>query len=96
MFLYILLAAPVLLLLARRLVTRRPPPGRAPVVATSKGKIEGELCFSSNGRVFSSFNGIPFAKPPVGKLRFLRPQTPDKVDIYQYSIFIIHTIHKER
>jgi len=44
------------------------------LVSIKTGKVEGELSFSTNGRVFSTFNGIPYAKPPVGKLRFLRPQ----------------------
>jgi len=57
------------------------PEGAPPVVTISSGQVEGELCYSGNGsRVFSSFNGIPFAKPPLGKYRFLRPQPVDKWD----------------
>ena len=41
------------------------------------GKIQGELGTSTAGRVFHSFNGIPFAKPPVGPLRFLKPEAVD-------------------
>ena len=78
MLLYVLLAIPVILMLRR--MFRRPsvPPGSAPVVTIKTGKVEGELCYSTKGRVFASFSGIPFAKPPVGKLRFLRPEPADK------------------
>ena len=78
MLLYVLLAIPVILVLRR--MFRRPsvPPGSAPVVTIKTGKVEGELCYSTKGRVFASFSGIPFAKPPVGKLRFLRPEPADK------------------
>ena len=41
---------------------------------TLEGKIEGEFLSSSGGRQFASFNGIPYARPPVGTLRFLKPQ----------------------
>ena len=78
MLLYVLLAIPVILMLRR--MFRRPsvPPGSAPVVTIKTGKVEGELCYSTKGRVFASFSGIPFAKPPIGKLRFLRPEPADK------------------
>ena len=59
--------------------------GPAPVVTTASGQVEGELCHSSDGRLFYSFDGIPFAKPPVGKLRFLRPQKNDKVCIFHHD-----------
>ncbi len=40
-------------------------------VETTYGKIEGVL-----GEGISIFRGIPFAEPPVGKLRFQAPQKP--------------------
>ena len=42
------------------------------IVETGLGKVEG---FQSDGvRVF---RGIPFAKPPVGELRFRAPESPE-------------------
>ncbi|KAB0800464.1 hypothetical protein PPYR_06204 [Photinus pyralis] len=45
-----------------------------PLVQTSLGKISGFYMSSFGGRVFSAFEGIPYAKPPVGDLRFEPPQ----------------------
>lgn len=36
----------------------------------NQGKIKGSYLKSRNGRVFEAFQGIPYAKPPVGDLRF--------------------------
>ena len=44
------------------------------------GKVEGELCYSTAGRIYSSFNGIPYAKPPVGARRLLKPEAPESWD----------------
>lgn len=41
-----------------------------PTVQTPSGKIKGHYEKSLNGREFRSFEGIPYAKPPVGLLRF--------------------------
>lgn len=40
------------------------------VMIPSLGQVIGTFSSSSKGRKFSSFRGIPYAKPPVGKLRF--------------------------
>lgn len=42
-------------------------------VTTPKGQIIGEN-ITVDGRQISRFLGIPYAKPPVGPLRFARPQ----------------------
>lgn len=47
------------------------------IVDTKYGKIQGVQWRSVNGDMYYSFEGIPFAKPPVGELRFLAPQEPD-------------------
>lgn len=46
----------------------------SPVVRTKEGLIKGTYSFSKNGRLFNIFRGIPYAKPPVGDLRFGAPQ----------------------
>ncbi|XP_031353001.1 venom carboxylesterase-6-like isoform X2 [Photinus pyralis] len=45
-----------------------------PFVLTSLGPIRGFYKSSFHGRKFSAFEGIPYAKPPVGDLRFEPPQ----------------------
>ena len=42
---------------------------------TSFGAVKGSKEKSENGKSFCSFRGIPYAAPPVGRLRF-------KVDIF--------------
>ena len=41
---------------------------------TSKGLIKGKLVDYSDGRKVYEYLGIPFAKPPVGDLRYKDPQ----------------------
>lgn len=42
-----------------------------PIVAIpSLGQVRGSFLISVNGRQFLAFRGIPYAKPPVGNLRF--------------------------
>jgi para-nitrobenzyl esterase len=49
-----------------------PPTSDPLVVATDKGLVKG----TQNG-IVSAFEGVPFAKPPVGKLRFMAPEPAD-------------------
>nr|CAD7414171.1 unnamed protein product [Timema poppensis] len=46
-------------------------------VITSKGELQGKKVSSKVGGVFYSFQGIPYAKPPVGPLRFKPPEPPE-------------------
>lgn len=39
-------------------------------VSVKQGTLEGIVSTSRNGTEYYSFYGIPFAKPPVGELRF--------------------------
>ncbi|XP_049820690.1 venom carboxylesterase-6-like isoform X3 [Aethina tumida] len=48
-----------------------------PEVETSLGKIRGLVRQSFGGRKYAVFEGIPFAKPPIGDLRFEDPQSID-------------------
>jgi len=45
-----------------------------PVVKTSTGPVKGYQTKSYEGRTVTAFEGIPYAKPPVGDLRFKEPQ----------------------
>lgn len=49
------------------------------VISTSDGKIQGKL-LSVLGSDVRAFLGIPFGKPPVGKLRFRAPEPVEKWD----------------
>lgn len=55
-------------------------------VATEYGLIEG---LPGNNHIVSVFKGIPFAKPPVGELRWKAPQPPDvwegTLEAYKFS-----------
>lgn len=44
------------------------------VITTALGKIRGTVLPSQLGRNFYAFRGIPYAKPPVGNLRFKPPE----------------------
>lgn len=41
-----------------------------PIVTLEQGKLIGRTGTDYDGRTFYSFQGIPYAKPPLGKLRF--------------------------
>lgn len=40
------------------------------IVTVEQGKLKGKTDIDSAGNVYYSYQGIPFAKPPLGKLRF--------------------------
>ncbi|XP_061496509.1 putative inactive carboxylesterase 4 [Anopheles gambiae] len=48
-----------------------------PVVCISDGCLRGTVLQNSVGSSYPAFLGIPFAKPPIGKLRFANPQPND-------------------
>lgn len=39
-------------------------------VQIAKGSLKGQILKSRDGRPYYSFRGIPYAKPPIGELRF--------------------------
>ena len=41
-----------------------------PVVEISEGKLQGKIATSRDGREYFQFLSIPYAKPPLGPLRF--------------------------
>ncbi|XP_050358467.1 juvenile hormone esterase-like isoform X2 [Nymphalis io] len=52
----------------------------SPIVRVEEGELQGKLVNSPNGKAFYSFQGIPYAKPPIGSLRFKAPQPPESWD----------------
>jgi carboxylesterase type B len=48
-----------------------------PIVTVSNGKLRGKSGKNIHNGQFYSFQGIPYAKPPVGSLRFKAPQPPE-------------------
>ena len=51
-----------------------------PEVQIKTGAIFGKYRKTQSGNSFSSFTRIPYAKPPVGSLRFAYPEPADKWD----------------
>ncbi|KAJ9595640.1 hypothetical protein L9F63_013170, partial [Diploptera punctata] len=44
-----------------------------PLVFVEEGAMHGTYLASANGRTFAAFQGIPYARPPIGKYRFKDP-----------------------
>ncbi|XP_077297270.1 para-nitrobenzyl esterase-like isoform X2 [Arctopsyche grandis] len=49
-----------------------------PEVTVEQGRLRGCTLTTENGYSYSGFMGIPYAKPPIGELRFRDPQYPEK------------------
>lgn len=47
-------------------------------VFTTYGPVQGLLQNGDRNTIYYSFRGIPYAKPPLGTLRFKDPQYPDR------------------
>ena len=57
--------------LVPNLLLNAPPSSTSgPVVEISNGPVRGTTLTSRSGRVFNAFYQLPYAEPPVGKLRF--------------------------
>ncbi|XP_015432556.1 PREDICTED: venom carboxylesterase-6-like [Dufourea novaeangliae] len=54
----------------------------APRVKTPFGAIRGEYRKSQHGRTYEAYEGIPYAEPPLGRLRF-QPPKPVKKWLYE-------------
>ncbi len=63
-----LLPVSVLLLLPGLLTRGQEEDG--PVVELSSGTVRGSYRTSYGGETFASYQGIPYAAPPVGELRY--------------------------
>ncbi|CAF4887377.1 unnamed protein product [Pieris macdunnoughi] len=51
-----------------------------PTVRVEQGQLQGKLVNGPSGKGFYSFQGIPYAAPPLGSLRFKAPQPPQPWD----------------
>ncbi|GMS94265.1 hypothetical protein PENTCL1PPCAC_16440, partial [Pristionchus entomophagus] len=51
------------------------PPSR--LVETAYGPVQGRRLVSRGGKCVDAFQGIPYAKPPIGPLRFKKPEPLD-------------------
>lgn len=47
------------------------------IVEIEQGKIKGQVLKNFDNFEYCSFKGIPYAKPPIGELRFTVPQPPE-------------------
>ncbi|GMR37683.1 hypothetical protein PMAYCL1PPCAC_07878, partial [Pristionchus mayeri] len=48
------------------------------IVETKYGRVRGRRLIYKGEKKVDAFQGIPYAKPPVGELRFEKPQPPEK------------------
>ncbi|GLH15213.1 Esterase FE4 [Gryllus bimaculatus] len=48
-----------------------------PIVRTAQGEIRGQQKEAVTGSTYLSWNGVPYAKPPVGELRFKDSLSPE-------------------
>lgn len=60
-----------------------------PTVIIEQGKLRGKICKDYNGRPFYSFQGIPYAKPPVGDLRFKVSKVNNKSKKYVCKLCLL-------
>ena len=60
------------------------------VVSTTYGKVQG---ITENGYV--AFKGIPFAKPPVGELRWREPQDPEPFNLDELAVDAVTALGRE-
>ncbi|RZB94407.1 COesterase, Abhydrolase 3, and/or DUF2424 domain containing protein [Asbolus verrucosus] len=49
-----------------------------PELTIVQGKLRGSVATNVIGETYYRFQGIPYAKPPLGELRFKAPQPPEK------------------
>lgn len=71
---YTLLVGLTKFMVSNKMIKIFPPPER-PIVEVRQGKLRGVTSTLPNGSTYHYFKGVPYAKPPVGELRF-RPPVP--------------------
>lgn len=59
-----------------------------PLVKLPQGKVHGVVLETPKGKQFEAFLGIPYAKPPIGELRFQEPKPLEKwIGTYNASTY---------
>ncbi|XP_045450639.1 juvenile hormone esterase-like [Melitaea cinxia] len=48
-----------------------------PIVKVTEGQLSGKICNISDDKQYFAFKGIPYARPPLGELRFAPPEPPE-------------------
>lgn len=70
----------------------------APRVKTSLGNIKGYLKISKHGKLYEAYEGVPYALPPIGELRFkvritlctpIVPYESYEVELFSINFYII-------
>uniref|UniRef100_A0A0B7BI03 Carboxylic ester hydrolase n=3 Tax=Arion vulgaris TaxID=1028688 RepID=A0A0B7BI03_9EUPU len=60
----------------------------SPAIKATAGTFQGAVLTAKNGKLYNAFRGIPFAKPPVGDLRFRAPVAASHIDgVYDATDF---------
>ena len=85
------------LVMAANYFFTKPPVRRVPVVDNKKPDVttvvtidQGQLTGVYNkDHTVKAYGGIPYAKPPVGELRFREPQAPDKWEAASSAAFLL-------
>ena len=68
-----------LIVSATTVATQAVSPHSGPTVNVQQGTLRGTYLTSRNGKQFAAFQGIPYAQPPTGDLRF-------KVRLFYFKI----------
>lgn len=65
-----------------------------PTVTTPKGEIEGHVGLTVNLNPFYKFEGVPYAEPPVGELRFEVRRAYSTVSLrWDTALFIFSSLY---
>lgn len=81
-------------------------PPSTPVITLSDGKVQGRKWVSRDGREYWQFLSIPYAKPPLGELKFAPPVKVESWDgvkqvrsyppfCIQFEAVVTHTVFGE-
>lgn len=84
MFVYVIILIRLAIALVKQFVNdvivQYSPGIKRPIMQLRQGKVQGATDRLPNGQLYSYYKGIPYAKPPVGELRFRPPVPLDRFD----------------